>query len=129
MRETLQRAAGPIARAIVGVAVFCVAGAAQARVEQLVWEHPTPGEVAGFKVHYGTAPGSYAQVVDIGRPAQAADGSFSYDLSVADDATVYVAVSAYATDGRASPVSNERLRAPDTSTGSGPPAPPILLPD
>lgn len=97
----------------VGVAMAQVA---QARVETLRWEHGDPAQVAGFKLHLGPASRSYDEVLDIGRPTQAADGTFSYGLSLADDASVYVAVSAYDAGGAASALSNEQFRPGDTST-------------
>jgi len=118
MRSVLRRSSGMLARAALALLVLGFASGAEARVETLVWEHPNPDEVAGFKLHYGTASGSYTEVLDVGLQPQASDGSFSHDLSVADDLTIYVAVSAYAFDGRASPLSNERVREGIASGGS-----------
>ena len=91
---------------------------AQARVETLRWEHGDPALVAGFRLHLGPASGSYDEVLDIGRPSQASDGTFSYGLSLADDTSVYVAVSAYDSLGATSPLSNEQFRPGTTSDDS-----------
>lgn len=114
MRVTLERAGRPLSWLALSLVLLCHAGAAQARVEQLVWDHPSPGEVAGFRVHRGSSSGSYDTVIDVGLPSQGGDGGFSYALTVPDDATVYVAISAYAADGRVSPPSNERVRSGPT---------------
>lgn len=67
----------------------------------IAWDVPTSGNVAGYKVHVGTAAGSYTTHLDVGNVTQ-------YDISLPDTTTgkVYVAVTAY-NDGTESSVSNE----------------------
>jgi len=116
MRRIL-RAPSQLALVVVLVAGFTAT--AEARIEALRWEHAAPDLAAGFKIHMGPSSRSYSDVLDVGRPSQASDGTFSYDLEVDDGASVYVAVSAYATDGSSSPLSNEQFRAaPDSGTSS-----------
>ena len=93
------------------LSVLCAANLAQARTETLVWEYSAPAEIAGFEVLYGTSSGNYNQVISVGM-LPISGGAYTYDLSVADDATVYLAVRAYAADGRSSASSNERVRLP-----------------
>src|SRR5690606_3829006 len=98
--------------AAVGAAVLVVAvQAAQARVVTLRWPRPTPANVDGFRIHYGPSPGSYTNTIDAGRPA-ASGGVFSYNLSVGDNATVYVALTAYGAGFLESYPSNEKKLAP-----------------
>jgi hypothetical protein len=103
------------------LAVLCIAGlalgvasAAQARIETLRWLHSAPPEVSGFRVYVGSAPNTYTQVVPAGLPPLNSDGTRSYALQVADEATVYVAVSAYNSAGE-SDLSGEQMRAPASS--------------
>lgn len=106
--------------AAVGAAVLVVAGqAAEARVETLRWSHPTPANVDGFRIHYGSSPGSYTNTIDVGRPA-ASGGVFSYNLSVGDNATVYVALTAYGAGFLESYPSNEKKLAPPAPAPSQP---------
>lgn len=101
------------------LAAATAASGAGTRVETLRWAHPNPAKVAGFRVHVGSASRQYDQVLDVGRPPASA-GVFTYDLTVPDTADVYVAVSAYAPGGAASPYSNEQLRAaPGGGSGGG----------
>ena len=83
---------------------------ALARTENLRWEHPDPSSVAGFRVHVGTTQGSYSQTIDVGLPASGSQ--FVHALTVADSASVYVAVTAYDAAGLESAYSNEGFRAP-----------------
>ncbi len=95
---------------------------AQARTETLRWSHPTPADVDGFRVHYGTSSGSYPTTIEVGRPGDDGQGNFSYPIQVADDATVYVVTTAFGAGFLDSDFSNEKvLPAP---SGSPPPPPP-----
>jgi hypothetical protein len=97
-----------------------LASGAQARTEVLRWQHANPSEVAHFTVHVGSSSGSYSQNLNVGVPAQQG-GAFVYDLTVADSADAYVAISAKGTNGLTSSLSNERLRAAPATPP--PPAP------
>jgi hypothetical protein len=118
-----------ISEKIAGLAVLGVAGlvlgaapAAQARVETLRWQHPSPGDVTSFRVYLGSRSGRYTQVINAGRPARSGR-TFSFDVQVGDDATVYVAVSALNSAGEG-PLSNEQRRAPGSPPQDSPPPPP-----
>ena len=67
----------------------------------IAWDAPTSGNVAGYRVHYGSAAGSYSTHVDVGNVTQ-------YDIQLPDSTTgkIYIAVTAY-NDGTESPNSNE----------------------
>lgn len=119
-----------------GLAVFaiaCVLGAAagaQARTEQLRWQHGNPAAVAGFTVHVGTASRVYSQQIDAGTPA-VQNGAFVFNLNVLDGADVYIAISARGTNGLTSSLSNERFRAapqtPPPPTPLGAPGKPLVV--
>jgi hypothetical protein len=84
---------------------------ADARTEVLRWQNadPNPDRINGFVVYYGPESRLYDASIDIGWPLPTAERVFSYDLEVEDDATVYVAVTAY--DGELESVfSNEQIR-------------------
>lgn len=115
--------AAPVLASILVLAAGGAAWAAGTRVETLRWAHPDPSDVAGFRVHVGSAPGVYDRSIDVGLPAQGG-GVFTYDLAVPSDADVYVAVTAYDADGLASPFSNEQFRAAPQSGSGGGTAPP-----
>jgi hypothetical protein len=68
--------------------------AADARVETLRWRHPDPAAVDAFRVYTRAAGSPYGAPVYQGLPSADADGVFAWVLSVPDDATVVVAVTA-----------------------------------
>jgi len=72
---------------------------ASTSVAKLSWNATQEGAV-GYKVYYGTAPGSYATTVDVGLVQ-------SYSLSGLPPGTYYFAVTAYDASGYESPLSNE----------------------
>jgi hypothetical protein len=93
---------------------------AEARVEAVRWRYSEPGRVTGFRIHVGTTPGAYTQVIDAGKPQRNANGVYAREISVADGATVYVAVSAY--DGQQqSPLSNVTTRSGTAPPPNNPP--------
>lgn len=99
------------------------AGQAEARTERLRWTHPDPGGVDRYTIYIGSSSGSYTQQQDVVAPPN--DGQAFYtDIQVADDATVYVAVSATGPGGEG-PLSNELQRdpppPPDGGGGGGTP--------
>lgn len=107
------------------LSVLFAAGIAQARTETLVWDYSASAtiEFAGFEVLSGPSSRNYTQVIDVGM-SPLSGGAHSYDLSVADDATVYIAVRAYALDGSSSALSNERVRSAPGSSSPPPSEPP-----
>lgn len=100
------------------IVFLLIATPSLARQELLEWTHPDPQGVDGYKVYAGQSPGVYAPPIDVGPRTPDANGVMSYDLQVADTATVYVAVSAYAGTDE-SVLSNERVR-----MAQAPPPPP-----
>lgn len=91
--------AGALRRGIcsaLGAVALCLGfvQAAEARVVALRWSHSRVANVDGFRVHTGSRSGSYTTTIDVVKP-NASNGVFSYNLNVADGATVYVAVTAY----------------------------------
>lgn len=113
-----------------GAAVLLMAlgQAAEARVVNLRWSHPGAANVDGFRLHYGTSPGSYTTSVDIGRPASSG-GVFSHDLAVGDTVTVHVVLSAYGGGFTESAFSNAKtFAAPTTTSPTAPTSPTSPLP-
>ncbi len=102
------------------VLVFAFGQTAEARVETLRWSQSSASNVDGFRVHYGTSPGSYTTTINVGRPSPSG-GVFSYNLTVGDNAKVYVALSAYGAGFLDSFRSNEKVLAPATTTTPPPP--------
>ena len=99
-------------RILVTLAVVGSPSIGDARIETLRWKDsdPDPTRIEGFVVHSGPDSRSYDTSVDVGWPTPDADGIFSYDLTVPDDASVYVAVTAYDAELE-SDYSNEKLLA------------------
>jgi hypothetical protein len=95
-----------------------VAGEADARTERVRWTHPDPGTVERYTIHVGDSPGSYDSTQDVVAPPTDGEGAFYTDITVADQATVYLAVTAFA-NGLDSDFSNEGQRDP-----AAPPPPP-----
>ena len=99
------------------LAVVALASHAQARIETLSWNHPSPPAAEGFLIYRGSSPGAYGPPLDIGLPTPAG-GVYTYNLEVGDSDTVYVAMTAYAS-GLESLRSNELVRAPDAPDAPG----------
>lgn len=115
------------------LAAACILGlaaSAQARTEQVRWQHPNPSEVASFTVHVGASSGTYTQQINAGIPV-VQNGAYVFNLSVADTADIYIAISARGTNGLRSPLSNERFRAgnqtPPPATPLGTPGKPLVI--
>jgi hypothetical protein len=98
---------------------FALDAFAQTRTETLRWTHPASSDVTGFKVHYGPTSRNYTVTQDVGIPA-AVSGAFEYQIQVAADADVYVAITAYDPDAE-SFFSNESCRGPDGACTTPPP--------
>ena len=93
---------------------------AEARVETLRWSHSSVANVDGFRLHTGSSPGAYTTTIDVGKPSSS-NGIFSFNLNVADNATVYVAVTAYGAGFLESFYSNAKALAPVST--APPPSP------
>ena len=113
MRTIVSHLMRMLRSAPLAILVLAVPSTVHARTETLRWldSNPAPSPVVGFRVHTGPSPRTYSVVVDVGLPPDAA-GVRSYDLAVADQETIYVAMTAYDADGLDSIYSNEQERAP-----------------
>jgi hypothetical protein len=87
------------------------AASVQARTESLRWQQTDEQNVEGFLVYVGPTAGTYGPAMDVGMATAEGNSVFRHDLTVADDETVYVAVSARAKNGLESGLSNEQMRA------------------
>jgi hypothetical protein len=96
---------------------------ASARTETLRWTHSDPPNVAGFVIYYGLSSGDYTTDIDVPAPQSDAQGIFSFDIGVPDDATIYVALTAYDGDGVESYYSNEGTRSPASQEPTPTPTP------
>ena len=73
-----------------------------AAVIQLTWSPNSESDLAGYKLYYGTASGSYGAPVVVGNVT-----SYALSLSPTVGTTYYFAVSAYDTSGNESVKSDE----------------------
>jgi hypothetical protein len=82
--------------------VCILAGAATAAAGDvtLAWDPNSEGNLAGYKIYYGTAPGVYGTPITIGTQA-------TYTVTGLPAGTYYFAVTAYNTEGLESGYSNE----------------------
>jgi hypothetical protein len=108
-----------------GVAVgLMAAGSAEARTERLRWTHGDPSSVDRYTIYVGNSSGSLSPAQDVVSPPTE-NGAFYTDITVADDATVFVAVSATGAGGE-SALSNVRQR--EAPVVEPPPPPPPATP-
>lgn len=124
MQVTRVRALRRGIRSALGVVALSLAlgQAAEARVETLRWSHSRVADVDGFKVHTGSSAGSYTTMINVGKPSSS-NGVFSFNLNVADNATVYVAVTAYGAGFLESFHSSAKKLAPPATTPPPSPTP------
>lgn len=109
------------ARSVMGtVFLAClIAGSADAREELIEWDYSDRSSIAGFEILVGSSSRIYGDPIDVVLASESG-GVFFYTLTVPDDQPAYIAVRAYASDGRTSPLSNERFR-PALGGGGGEP--------
>ncbi len=79
---------------------FIFSTGAFAATASLSWDANTESDLSGYKVYFGTAPGSYGTPVNVGNTT-------SYTVSGLSDGTYYFAVTAFDTSGNESGFSNE----------------------
>ena len=111
MRQTGSRRGRRSASAALALALGAVT-AARADTVTLRWRHAAPNRAAGFRVHFGDAPGALTHSIDVGQLTPDAAGIFRARVELPDGAPVYVAVSAYDASGAESPLSKTWRRAP-----------------
>ena len=87
---------------------------ASARTENLRWMHNDLSSVAGFVIYYGLSSGNYTTNIDVPEVQPDAQGIFTFtlEIGVPDDTTIYVAMTAYGFVGEESGYSNEKTRGP-----------------
>lgn len=82
--------------------VWCLSAPALLHAQTLVWNANTETNLAGYRLSYGTQPGTYTNEVDVGNQTQYKPPA-GFDWS----RTLYFAVRAYNTSGLVSPFSAE----------------------
>jgi hypothetical protein len=96
---------------------------AQTRNEVVRWQGTDEADTDGYRVHVGSSSGTYTDTFDLGIPVLVGD-AFETTITVAAEAEVYIAVSAYNDVGQ-SLFSNENCKGPDGAcAGPVPPPPP-----
>ena len=110
----LNNAARMVAMAIIMVAVSASAAWAQQTVTAM-WDTNTDPYTAGYRVYYGTAPGSYQWNVDAGNQTSA-------KVTLSRGQRYYVSVRAYNSSAQLSPPSNEETVDLPTTTAAPVPA-------
>jgi len=83
-----------------------VARDASAMDGKFSWLPNKEADLAGYKIHYGTASGQYEHVVDCGLP-ETVDGRVTYTVPNIPDDLTYFAAAAYDNKGHESDYSNE----------------------
>jgi hypothetical protein len=89
------------------LAIGLATGSAPAGQVDLIWEPNTESDLAGYRVHYGTASRAYSVHIDVGYVT----GYTVPDLM--DGVVYYFAATAYDTSGNESGYSEEAVHAPD----------------
>ncbi|MGD0977410.1 MAG: dockerin type I domain-containing protein [Minisyncoccia bacterium] len=88
-----------------------LSGIAWAGNVTLAWDPNTESDLAGYKVYYGTASGSYGAPITIGTQT-------TYTVAGLTPGTYYFAVTAYNTSGLESGFSNEVSTTVGSTSGS-----------
>jgi hypothetical protein len=98
--------------AVVAITLLLSAAPAFAGDVTLAWDPNTESDLAGYKVYFGTAPGTYGTPITLGTQT-------TYTVTGLPPGTWYFAVTAYNTSGLESAYSNEvSTVVTATSTGS-----------
>ena len=97
---------------------------ASARTETLRWTHNDLSSVSAFVIYYGMSSRNYTTVIEVPALQADAQGIFSFDIGVPDDATIYVAITARDSGDLESGYSNEGTRSPSSSDPNAPPGKP-----
>lgn len=86
---------------IAAVLVLAIGSVLHAENVSLAWDPNTEADLAGYKIHYGSSPGNYSAVVDVGRVTSCSIGN------LAAGQTYYFTATAYNTTGQSSGYSSE----------------------
>ncbi|MBK5970789.1 MULTISPECIES: FG-GAP-like repeat-containing protein [Thiorhodovibrio] len=91
--------------------LFCLSSSIVfAATYNLAWDPVDDSRVAGYRVHYGNASGTYTEVIDVGKTTQHSIGG------LAGNQPFYFIVTAYDGQGNESPASNEVQAQPQTQS-------------
>src|SRR5262245_7655371 len=100
----------PRALAIAALSALLTSLPAEAGSMPGLWTSATDGDLAGYRVYYGTAPGSYTASIDVGKVTSATL------VTLSDCTRYYVAIKAYDASGNQSAAfSNEVTGHPSTA--------------
>jgi hypothetical protein len=89
------------------LAIGIVGGSVPAAQVDLIWEPNTESDLAGYRIHYGTASRTYSVHIDVGSVTR-------YTVpDLMDGVVYYFAATAYDTSGNESGYSEEAAHAPD----------------
>jgi hypothetical protein len=92
---------------------------ASARTETVRWSYSDASRVTGFRVHIGSASGSYGSTLEVGKPAPV-NGVYSVAVTVGDQQVAYTAITAY-NSTQTSAYSNEKRFDPPAPPPTEPP--------
>lgn len=85
------------------ITLIITSGTAHAVSATVNWNANTESDLAGYRVYYGAAPGTYSQTVDVGLTT-------SHSITgLVDGSTYYISVTAYDTSGNESTPSIEAV--------------------
>lgn len=87
-------------KTILALLLLCMPALAGDVATMVAWDASTEADLAGYRLHYGTAHGVYTQTVDVG-------AATSGTITLPAGTLVYCAVTAYNTTGEESGFSNE----------------------
>jgi fibronectin type 3 domain-containing protein len=89
-------------KTLLSIIFVLLASSAFAAQVQLTWNANTETDLAGYKVYYGTAAGTYGVPVDVGNVI-----TYTMTITPTTGATYYFALTAYDTSGNESAKSSE----------------------
>jgi len=87
--------------AILALNLFVLPGCESAVIVIIDWDNNTEPDLGGYKVYFGTAPGNYDNILDVGVKSRV------YLSGLHEDLIYYFAITAYDLTGNESPFSRE----------------------
>ena len=107
-----------VAPVLAFVLLMLVGTSPQARVETILFTQESPSLVAGYRLHFGLASGSYPFMIDLGpHPVAPRQVAAIVLPQIPDPMRAYVVLTAYDAQGRESAYSNELLLVADGVRG------------